>query len=459
MPRSEQVSLHRRLSAARLLPGRSIIGLNATVHLRCLEGGTSLSGLREQLRDRSVLLAARDQLAAFLALIELDGVARRIVLCPPGLLADHAAHVALIAEADAIVSDQEQPWNGAVSVGRHVHCAGRITPDHGGRGEDRLTEWVLLTSGTTGVPKLVAHTLATLTGAIRPAPGGAPVWTTFYDIHRYGGLQIALRAVLGGESLVLSSADEAVGDFLTRAGAHGVTHISGTPSHWRRALMSPQVRAISPDYVRLSGEIADQGILDQLRAAFPRAEIAHAPTSTEAGVTFEVGNGRAGFPAEQVEQRDASVELRIEGGSLRMRSARTALGYLDPLDRPLADVDGFADTGDMVELRGGRYQFAGRRSGINVGSAKAHPEEVEAVINQHPGVRMSLVTARRSPITGAIVTAEIVPAATDVAPDRLRDKVSTACRGALDAHKVPAVISLVPSLGMAASSKLARPSA
>ena len=40
----------------------------------------------------------------------------------------------------------------------------------------------------------------------------------------------------------------------------------------------------------------------------------------------------------------------------------------------------------MVELRGDRYFFAGRRGGIiNVGGLKIHPEEVEAVINRHPG--------------------------------------------------------------------------
>ena len=107
-----------------------------------------------------------------------------------------------------------------------------------------------------------------------------------------------------------------------RAGGHRVTHISGTPSHWRRALMSPSAHRISPEYVRLSGEIADQAILDHLRAFYPAARITHAFASTEAGVAFAVGDGLAGFPASLVGQRDAAVELRVEGGTLRIRSAR-----------------------------------------------------------------------------------------------------------------------------------------
>src|SRR5213596_871643 len=90
-----------------------------------------------------------------------------------------------------------------------------------------------------GAAEDVVHTLSSLAGAIQ-ADSTAPqqvLWSTFYDIRRYGGLQIFLRALLGGGSMVLSSAGESTGDFLFRAGAHGVTHISGTRSHWRRALM------------------------------------------------------------------------------------------------------------------------------------------------------------------------------------------------------------------------------
>jgi acyl-CoA synthetase (AMP-forming)/AMP-acid ligase II len=65
------------------------------------------------------------------------------------------------------------------------------------------------------------------------------------------------------------------------------------------------------------------------------------------------------------------------------------------------DAAGFIDTGDMVELQRGRYYFVGRREGIiNIGGLKVHPEAVEAVINQHPAVRMSRVSGRSNLITG-----------------------------------------------------------
>jgi acyl-CoA synthetase (AMP-forming)/AMP-acid ligase II len=203
------------------------------------------------------------------------------------------------------------------------------------------------------------------------------IWSTFYDVRRYGGLQILLRGLLGGGSLVLSQASEPVGDFLTRVGRSAVTHISGTPSHWRRALMSGAADRMAPRYVRLSGEPADQAILNNLAHAWSNANVAHAFASTEAGVAFDVRDGKAGFPAAIIGRTGMPVEMRVVEGSLRIRSNRVALGYLGD-GGSLADADGFVDTGDMVEQRGDRYFFVGRREGvINVGGQKVHPEEVE----------------------------------------------------------------------------------
>ena len=150
-------------------------------------------------------------------------------------------------------------------------------------------------------------------------------------------------------------------------------------------------------------------MLDSLRARFPDAAIGHAYASTEAGVGFEVTDGLAGFPAALVECDEGPVRMRVVDDTLQLRSARTALGYLGPDAPALGDAEGWVDTGDLVERRGERFHFLGRRSGvINVGGLKIAPEEVEAVINACPGVRMSRVLSRASPVLGALVTAEVV---------------------------------------------------
>ena len=267
----------------------------------------------------------------------------------------------------------------------------------------------MLTSGTTGRPKMVVHHLEGLTGSIPrgPMPGEVqpPVWGTFYDIRRYGGLQIFLRALAGTGSLILSSPGEDIVSHLTRLARDGSTHQTGTPSHWRKVLMSPEARLIAPRYVRLSGEIADQAVLDNLKRAYPAAAIGHAYASTEAGVGFEVTDGLEGFPVTYLD-RDGPVAMKVEDGSLRIRSRRAATHYIGPDLPPLTDADGFVDTDDMIERRADRWHFVGRRSGIiNVGGLKVHPEEVEAVINRHDRVRVSLVKGKTNPITGSIVVA------------------------------------------------------
>jgi acyl-CoA synthetase (AMP-forming)/AMP-acid ligase II len=284
-------------------------------------------------------------------------------------------------------------------------------------------------------------------------------------MRRYGGLQIFLRGMLGAGSMVLSSAGEPITAFLQRLGRSGVTHLSGTPSHWRRALMSPAITAIAPDYIRLSGEIADQTILDSLRQAFPKSSIGHAYASTEAGVGFEVDDGLEGFPTSFIGREGTEVEMKVVDGSLRIRSARAASRYVGSADLALADPDGFIDTGDMVEQREGRYYFAGRRGGIiNVGGLKVHPEEVEAVINRHRDVRMSLVQGRKNPITGAVVVAAVVLKDTENSAmrssrDMVQGEILAECRKALPGHKVPVVLRFVPSLDMTPAGKLVRPHA
>jgi acyl-coenzyme A synthetase/AMP-(fatty) acid ligase len=467
MLRNNWESLGEALDRAGDASASSVFAAEETRTWNDLRIGTMLGGRGEDLRGQSVLVATVSQLHTVAALVELDDFARRIVLYPPDLSLDHLSHVIQSAAVDAIVTDRVTDID---DLGLPA-----VTPSHwtaklhasAGSTQERRTEWVLLTSGTTGRPKLVVHTLSSLAGAINRNNEFTDdvIWSTFYDIRRYGGLQIFLRAALTAKSLVLSSAKESPAEFLGRAGLCGVTHISGTPSHWRRALMSSAAHLIAPAYVRLSGEIADQAVLNHLHEVYPHANIGHAFATTEAGVVFAVNDHLMGFPASAIEGTP-DVAMKIEDRSLRVRSSRTAQGYLVYQDGasqcvPVADAEGFVNTGDVIELREGRYHFVGRGDGmINVGGMKVYPEEVEAILNGHPRVQVSLVRTRKNPITGALVVADVVlkdsdsPAADDMRA--LHSDILRFCRETLPPHKVPAAINFVPTLAVAETGKLIR---
>jgi acyl-coenzyme A synthetase/AMP-(fatty) acid ligase len=445
--------LGRSLMGRTISDSQHVVSLSDVLNHTCFENGVS------QLSGRSVLLAASSQLITAVAMIEIDGIAARMLLWPPDLNPDYAGALIQEADLDAIVTDEPQRW---CRAGVTLIAKARLPePVDVSAVTERASDWLMLTSGTSGAPKIVRHSLKGLCGAIVAEDrtrGNAAVWATFYDIRRYGGLQILLRAIIGGGSMVLSDPDQTLADYVARLSKCGVTHISGTPSHWRKLLMSGSATGFAPSYVRLSGEIADQTLLDGLKRAFPQASIGHAYASTEAGVGFTVDDGREGFPASVIGQNRDGVELKVVDGSLCVRSTRTAHAYVGKSGAQLMDEDGFVDTGDMVELRGERYYFIGRRGGIiNVGGLKVHPEEIEAVINQHAAVSMSRVKGRKSPITGSIVVADIVLAEDERArAGEIRDEVLARCREHLASYKVPAAVRFIETLDVTSAGKLAR---
>src|ERR1700685_715863 len=109
MPRSNAPSLWIEAFSARDVPACSISEGDVTVNLSGLAWGAMLPGRSADFRGRSVLVATTDQLTTALALFELDGVARRLILCPPDLQWEHLPFVIAAADVDTIISDLAAP--------------------------------------------------------------------------------------------------------------------------------------------------------------------------------------------------------------------------------------------------------------------------------------------------------------------------------------------------------------
>ena len=89
---------------------------------------------------------------------------------------------------------------------------------------------------------------------------------------------------------------------------------------------------------------------------------------------------------------------------------------------------------------------------INVGGMKVFPEEVERVLDQHPGVRRSMVSAQAHPDYGEIPVARIIPQELPPGVPELRKH----CRSHLAGYKVPLRFEFVAALPLTASGKLKR---
>jgi acyl-coenzyme A synthetase/AMP-(fatty) acid ligase len=314
----------------------------------------------------------------------------------------------------------------------------------------------LMTSGTTDDPKLAEHDPAKLvdrilaSASVQANRGGR--WLLTYQPTAFAGIQVILTTCLTGGTLVVP-ADSTPRALVDAARDFGATHISGTPTFWRSFLIAGSGMALdSLRQITLGGEAVDQATLDRLRHSYPRARVTQIYASTEAGALFAVHDGRHGFPAAWLDgEIEGGVRLRVRDGELQVQSPRGMRGY-SRRAAPLTD-DGWLRTGDLVRLRGDRVLFSGRRDSIvNVGGMKVYPAEVESFLHGLPGIIEAKVRARPSPITGALLTAEVV-LAPGADPDATRKNVLQRCRSALQRHEVPAVIRFVDQITVSRSWK------
>jgi acyl-CoA synthetase (AMP-forming)/AMP-acid ligase II len=333
----------------------------------------------------------------------------------------------------------------------------RTARGSGGNGRARATKWLLTTSGTTGVPKFVEHSVESLTRRIRPSvdsPEPPPHWGLLYEWSRFAGLQVVLQALLS-RAVLVAPGPRAVTEQIAVLAAEGCTHLSATPTVWRKLLMTPHVEQLPLRQITLGGEIADQDVLRALAQRFPNARITHIFASTEAGAAFSVSDGRPGFPRRYLDTPPQGIQLAIREGRLHVRNELVAGEYIGG-DR-FRDEDGFVDTGDEVAIDGERVRFLGRASGvINVGGDKVHPETVETVLLEHPDVAMARVWAKGNPMTGSVVAAEVVPVTWPDDQAAFRKAVIEHCKRNLRRTEVPALVRLSPVLETTGAGKVTR---
>jgi len=401
-----------------------------------------------------------DALVVYLACIR-SGLA--LLPMNTGYTAAEVAHLVADAEPGLVLRDADLDEFVAIASGFATEFENHPS------GPDDLAA-ILYTSGTTGRPKgaMLSHrnlaanclTLASLWGFT-----GDDVLLHALPIFHTHGLFVATNcALIAGAPMVFLAKFEP--DAVLRA-LPRCTVMMGVPTFYTRLLAEPRFDATVCRSMRLfiSGSAP---LLASVHDEF-RARVGHAILErygmtettmlTSNPLDGERRAGTVGMPLPGVEARvvgDDGLPLAAgEVGGIEVRGPNVFTGYWRRPDLAATEftADGFFRTGDVGRFDDDGYlHIVGRSKDLIItGGLNVYPVEVEAVLDELPGVLETAVIGVLDADFGEAVVAVVVPhtgAALD--PAALR----SAARERLAGFKVPKQVHVVDALPRNAMGKV-----
>jgi amino acid adenylation domain-containing protein/non-ribosomal peptide synthase protein (TIGR01720 family) len=339
-------------------------------------------------------------------------------------------------------------------------------------GPDNLA-YVVYTSGSTGVPKGVSVTHATVVNAVDALVAHAGMES---------GRRVLLAASFGFDvatfelfsALTTGGSVEIVRDVLELAerDTWDVDVICSVPSAFAE-LVDQLGDRIRPTALNISGEVLTPALAKRVRALWPNARVinSYGPSETFYATAhlLDPGEPYAGgvpigrpFPGVRGYILGPGLNLLPPGTPGELYLAGAGRGYQGQpamtADRFVPDPYGAPGsrmyrTGDLASLTPeGELQHLGRiDTQVKIRGYRVEPGEVEAALTAHPHIAQAAVVTRHSGTTGYLA-AYLVPAPGESAPDAAVLRNHLAER--LPDYMIPSVCIALDRLPLSANGKL-----
>ncbi len=376
-------------------------------------------------------LLARNSAGFYQAMVGAARAGLNVVYLNPGFSPGQVAEAVLAQGIRALVHDPEFagrvpagvagiPMTGAQQLSIEQLAAGLPAEAGAGLPLFQRSRHTMLTSGTTGQPKGVPRAGGDVTSVISVMSGlpyrTEETWLVAVPlVHAWGWLH-ALLAMLMRATLVLTREFDAE-KTLGRLRDDGCQVMVAVPTMLRRIMSlppdvrsryrTPALRAVtvsgSPLPPALAGEFMDV-FGDVLSTLYGSTEAGYVAVAGPADL--RAAPGTAGRPLPLV-----GVQVLGSDGT-PLPPGRTGMIWVSGRDAsPAAGPPGAVRTGDLGWLDdAGRLFVTGRADDMIIsGGENIYPAEVEAVLEQHPGVREAAVTGHPDAAFGQVVVAHVEP--------------------------------------------------
>ena len=285
---------------------------------------------------------------------------QQVILCPLNLRLPEAR----IQEQQHFLSS-ENLWREFPKLGNAAD-ARRVIPE--------ADATILFTSGSSGHPKAVPHTLANHLAAAQAANalatlGSGDRWGCALPFYHVGGLAIIFRCVLAGAALVFEEAE-------------AVSHLSLVPTQLKRLMRGELPSGLKR--ILLGGAPLPASMIDEARRR-------GLPVASSYGMTETASQIAATPPGEAVRgagQVMSHAEVKIDhSGEIWLRGASVSAACLH--------ADGWLHSGDRGRLEDGILFVEGRmdRQFIS-GGENIQPEQIEQALMNLPGITQAVVRPR-----------------------------------------------------------------
>lgn len=324
---------------------------------------------------------------------------------------------------------------------------------------------VVPTSGSTGSPKFVVHTFASLSAHARAVHLRLDVdpsrdrWLCCLPLVHLGGLGVVVRSIITETGLdVLAGFDAAaversaseLGATLVSLVPTALDRLDPTPFRWVVVGGAADRPSRPANVVRTYGLTETGGGVVYDGIALDGVELALR--------VVDPGDGGTGDDLD-LDVGDAGTGPSPPIGQVAVRSATTSRGTRgqDGSVEALVDEDGWLVTEDLGHWSDdGRLVVDGRADDLIVsGGENVWPEPVELVLRSHPGVMDVAIVGRPDPNWGHRVVAAVVPTNPAWPPslDELRGYVTDR----LSPIQAPRELVVLESLPHTALGKVRRP--